>query len=161
VGRRAFKVQRNSEVQVRKLSAIVLVLVAVIGSASTRAETISVSSSADLTNLTVGVPVMFDVRMSGLAAGDTLSFLGTTISFDEAIFGTPTITPGAIVPDPLRPSRFPDGPGVRHRGCVVRHGLHRPGLPDRIERRLLQLHGLPYDGRVWINFDLVRRLDPR
>ena len=55
---------------------------------------------ADLNNLTVGQKVTFDVNLSGIgSAADNLDFLAATVKFDSSLLGTPTITPGGIVPD--------------------------------------------------------------
>lgn len=57
------------------------------------------SSSSDLSVLTVGDTVTVDIELSGLSSGDTLEFLAATSDFNPALFGTPAITPGPVIPD--------------------------------------------------------------
>jgi hypothetical protein len=60
------------------------------------------SSTADLSKLTAGQSVTFDVNLSGLdvAGGQTLGTLGGTVAFDGSLLGQPvSISPGAVVPD--------------------------------------------------------------
>jgi hypothetical protein len=60
----------------------------------------SITSNADLTNLSVGQDVTFNVVLSGLGSGDSLDFLAATVTFDGTLLGTPSaINPSAIVPD--------------------------------------------------------------
>ncbi len=72
------------------------------GTQSQAALLISLSSSpSDLTSVQAGVPVRVDVNLSGLAAGEELTLLSTRLTFDGALLGTPLISPGSILPDPL------------------------------------------------------------
>jgi hypothetical protein len=58
------------------------------------------SNAPDLTNLSVGQDVTFNVVLSGLAAGQSVDFLAATVDFDATLLGTPnSVNPGAIVPD--------------------------------------------------------------
>jgi hypothetical protein len=62
--------------------------------------TLSLSTADDLSALGLGESVTINVDLSGLVAGDELEFLAATITFDDAVFGTPTaINPGAVIPD--------------------------------------------------------------
>ncbi|MGA7501505.1 MAG: hypothetical protein WBX00_32640 [Isosphaeraceae bacterium] len=61
------------------------------------------SSTADLSKLTAGQSITFDVNLAGLDVtnGQTLGSLGGTVSFDGTLLGQPlSISPGAVVPDP-------------------------------------------------------------
>jgi hypothetical protein len=58
-----------------------------------------VNTGPDLTNLTVGDTASLEVTLSGLNPGDEVDFLAATVKFNPADFGTPTVTPGPIVPD--------------------------------------------------------------
>ena len=61
------------------------------------------SSNADLSALTAGQSITFDVNLAGLdvANGQTLGSLEGTVSFDGTLLGQPlSISPGAVVPDP-------------------------------------------------------------
>ncbi len=59
------------------------------------------SETPDLSHLTVGQTVRFDVQLSGLNPGDQLDYLAGTVDFDSNLLGTPTqVAAGAIVPDP-------------------------------------------------------------
>ena len=62
---------------------------------------VSLSTTApDLNNLTVGQKLTLDVNLSGIGSpADNLDFLAATVKFDSSLLGTPTITPGSIVPD--------------------------------------------------------------
>lgn len=68
---------------------------------SASAAAISLSSAADLQSLAIGTPVTISVSVSGIEPGQTLSLLGATVVFDGLLFSLPSITPGAIVPNPL------------------------------------------------------------
>jgi len=58
------------------------------------------SSNADLSALTAGRPITFDVNLAGLN-GQTLGSLEGTVSFDGTLLGQPlSISPGAVVLDP-------------------------------------------------------------
>ncbi len=59
------------------------------------------SSPADLSQLSIAESITVDVTLSGLAPGDRLELLAATIDFEGELLGTPTITPGPILPDPL------------------------------------------------------------
>lgn len=62
----------------------------------------TLSTSANLSNLTVGQTVTFNVNLTGLQPGNTLNFLDATLHYDPAIFGLATnIQNGAILPNPL------------------------------------------------------------
>jgi len=59
------------------------------------------SSNADLSALTAGQSITFDVNLSGLdvTGGQTLGSLEGTVAFDGTLLGQPlSISPGAIVP---------------------------------------------------------------
>ena len=61
------------------------------------------SSTADLSKLTAGQSITFNVNLAGLDVtnGQTLGSLGGTVSFDGTLLGQPlSISPGAVVPDP-------------------------------------------------------------
>lgn len=62
---------------------------------------VSLSTTApDLNNLAVGQKITLDVNLSGISSpADNLDFLAATVKFDGGLLGTPTITPGPIVPD--------------------------------------------------------------
>lgn len=60
---------------------------------------LTLSSPDNLSNLTVGQHVTFQVSLSGLGAADTLDSLATDIDFPTGAFTISTITPGGIVPD--------------------------------------------------------------
>jgi hypothetical protein len=64
--------------------------------------TLSIAAeSADLSHLTVGQGVRFDVSLSGLNPGAQLDYLAGTVTFDSSLLGSATnVTAGAIVPDP-------------------------------------------------------------
>jgi hypothetical protein len=58
------------------------------------------NSSADLSALTAGQSITFDVNLAGLN-GQTLGSLEGTVSFDGTLLGQPlSISPGAVVLDP-------------------------------------------------------------
>jgi hypothetical protein len=83
-----------------KLLTIITVLLA---PSLTRADlTLSVTAeSGDLSHLSLGQPVRFDVSLSGLNSGDQLDYLAGTITFDGSLLGSATnVSAGAIVPDP-------------------------------------------------------------
>lgn len=63
--------------------------------------TLSLEALANPLTLTVGQPVTFQVRLSGLESGQELDMLAVSVVYDGALLGTPSITPGGIVPDPL------------------------------------------------------------
>jgi PEP-CTERM motif-containing protein len=64
--------------------------------------TLSISpESADLTNLTVGQTVRFDVAVSGLNPGDALDYLAGTVLYDSTLLAPASaVTAGSIIPDP-------------------------------------------------------------
>jgi hypothetical protein len=63
---------------------------------------LSLSTGANLSNLTVGQTVTFNVNLTGLQPGNTLNFLDATLHYDPGIFGLATnIKNGAILPNPL------------------------------------------------------------
>ena len=82
-------------------TALIFGLLFVAGPVCQAGVIVSLASDApDLSNLSLGQTVTFNVSLSGLNPGDSLDFLGTDIQFDGTLLGTPTsITPGAIVPD--------------------------------------------------------------
>ena len=57
------------------------------------------TTAPDLNNLAVGQKITLDVNLSGISSpADNLDFLAATVKFDGSLLGTPTITPGRIVP---------------------------------------------------------------
>lgn len=81
-----------------KLFAI-LVFFAVTGQSASAGVILSLSSSTNFDALAPGSTATIDVVLSGLNPGDELDFLAATVSFDTGILGSPTISPGAIIPD--------------------------------------------------------------
>jgi len=84
-------------------SSLLAIITFLLAASSARADlTLSVAAeSADLSHLTVGQSVRFDVLLSGLNSGDQLDYLAGTVTFDSALLGSATnVTAGAIVPDP-------------------------------------------------------------
>ncbi|MCI0462604.1 MAG: PEP-CTERM sorting domain-containing protein [Gemmataceae bacterium] len=57
------------------------------------------SAPADLSNLTPGQVVSFQVLLSGLEMDQELEFLAATIGYDSALLSPPMLTAGPIVPD--------------------------------------------------------------
>ncbi len=57
------------------------------------------SAPADLSNLTPGQVVSFQVLLSGLEMGQELEFLAATVGYDSALLSPPLLTEGPIVPD--------------------------------------------------------------
>ncbi len=73
-----------------------------LGSSLTLSVVQDPSSNADLSALTAGESITFDVNLSGLdvANGQTLGSLEGTVVFDASLLGQPSLpTPGMIVPD--------------------------------------------------------------
>lgn len=62
---------------------------------------LSLSTAANLSTVRVGQPFTIDVELSGLEAGQELDSLVATLAFDGNVLGTPLVTAGPIVPDPL------------------------------------------------------------
>ncbi len=58
---------------------------------------LSISSPDDLSNLAVGSTATFDIDVTGTAA-DAPGYLSASIQYDPALFSSPVVTPGAIVP---------------------------------------------------------------
>jgi len=85
------------------LIAVNMVLLAV-GNGQAGPISLSLSSATDVNNLQVGTPVSFNVNLSGITPGDSstyLSYLAATIQYDNTLLSSnPTVTAGAIVPDP-------------------------------------------------------------
>ena len=48
------------------------------------------AESADLSHLSMGQTVRFDVLLSGLASGDSLDYLAGTVTFDSQSLGSAT-----------------------------------------------------------------------
>lgn len=88
---------------IRFSSSYVTILLLFISSLSRADIALDLSSSGDLLNAKVGVPVQVDVSLSELGASHSIDFLAATISFDPAILGNPVISAGPIVPDPNPP----------------------------------------------------------
>jgi hypothetical protein len=80
------------------LAAVILLL----GMQTCQADYIlSLSTTApDLDNLAVGERISIGVNLSGIGGpADALDFLAATVKFDGNVLGSPTVTPGGIVPD--------------------------------------------------------------
>jgi hypothetical protein len=84
-------------------TSLLAMIVCVLAASGARAGlTLSVAAeSADLSHLSLGQDVRFDVLLSGLNTGDQLDYLAGTVTFDSSLLGSATkVTAGAIVPDP-------------------------------------------------------------
>jgi hypothetical protein len=84
-------------------SSLLAITAFLLGASGARAGlTLSVAAeSADLSHLTVGQSVRFDVLLSGLNSGDQLDYLAGTVTFDSSLLGSGTnVNAGVIVPDP-------------------------------------------------------------
>jgi len=85
------------------LSSLLVIITCLLAASGARAGLmLSVAAeSAELSHLTVGQSVRFDVMLSGLNSGDQLDYLAGTVTFDSSLLGSATnVTAGAIVPDP-------------------------------------------------------------
>jgi hypothetical protein len=51
--------------------------------------------------VSIGQPITVNVELAGLETGQALDSLAATVVFDGSLLGTPTITAGPIVPNPL------------------------------------------------------------
>ncbi len=84
-------------------SCLLTMITFLLSASAARADlTLSIAAeSADLSHLTVGQGVRFDVSLSGLNPGAQLDYLAGTVTFDSSLLGSATnVTAGAIVPDP-------------------------------------------------------------
>ena len=113
------------------------------------------SSSADLSNLMPGQVATIQVELTGLGPGDQLDFLAATLVFDADLLGTPSVTPGPIIPDA---TGFVQGesPGLAD-------GLYDTlfavsGDPDRSGRHLLFLRRHASASRLGHDCIRLRRL---
>jgi hypothetical protein len=80
--------------------AAVLLITSWISTEVVRADLVlSITSPDDLTNLAVGATATFDVSVTGTSA-DPPGYLSASIQYDPTVFGDPTVSLGAIVPDP-------------------------------------------------------------
>jgi hypothetical protein len=88
-----------------------LVVTCLLASWECRADiALSVSSTTpDLNNLSVGQTVSFDVKVSGLNAGDFIDYIPVTLNFDGTLLTLSGLNPGAIIPDT---GGFSSGPPV-------------------------------------------------
>ena len=97
------------------LTTLALSTVILAAQTCSAAISLSLSSPDDLNSVMLGQTVTVNVGLSGLAAGDELDFLAATIGYNPARFGVPSISPGAILPNPLdNPLDFVTfaGPGI-------------------------------------------------
>jgi hypothetical protein len=62
---------------------------------------LSFSTAASPSTLGVEQPFTIGVELSGLEVGQELDSLAATVAFDGYVLGTPSVTAGPIVPNPL------------------------------------------------------------
>ena len=85
----------------RTLVLALVILLASAALASARADiTLSIVPLSGST-LYAGQTGTFGVELSGLSPGQELDALAATVIYDDTLLGVPSISPGAIVPDPL------------------------------------------------------------
>jgi|GEM_PF-2970783 len=59
------------------------------------------SPAPDLNTLVVGQAITFSVQLSELEVSQELDSLAATVTYDGSLLSVPSISPGAIIPDPL------------------------------------------------------------
>jgi hypothetical protein len=124
-----------------RLFVLSMLLVHGLISNSQAAIVLSLTSTGDLTNVTVGQTVRVDVQLTGLAPAESLDFLAASVSFDSTVLGTPVVNPGVIVPDPTAPAFV---------------GLGLPGLADASYDSIFSVAGeFIVNNGVFFSFDVA------
>jgi hypothetical protein len=62
---------------------------------------LTLSSMASPMAVGIGQPITVRLELTGLVAGEQLDSLAATVAYDGTLLGTPTVTAGPIVPNPL------------------------------------------------------------
>jgi len=82
-------------------AASVFVLLGLGGPAAAQVSLQMDSGGMDMSEMKVGDTATIGVRLTGLQPGQQLDTLAATVVFNGAALGTPTVTGGPIIPDPL------------------------------------------------------------
>jgi hypothetical protein len=84
---------------VRRLCIAVTILC--ICNHATATPILTVAATANPTTVTIGQPITVRVDLTGLAANDQLDSLATTVLYNGSLLGTPSVTVGPTLPNPL------------------------------------------------------------